>query len=168
VTRRRSDPFARGALCQARPGVGFAQANQVVTILEQLPGARVRIAYGAVTDFTVPEATLRPLAPGARATDPETSHRAAQAQTPAKLTAGQRAALQALAVAGEGGLTDFELAERTDRKQTSIGVRRGELVKAGLVSATDVVRPSDTQSDAMVWRITDLGLSVWSDLRGAA
>lgn len=173
MTRRRAsgDRLVRGQIVTARPGADFAQANQPVTVLEVLPGDRARIAYGAVTDLIVPAGLLQSYAPGARATDPVTSHRAAAAQTDRKLTAGQRAALHALAVAGSDGLTDFELAERTERKQTSIGVRRGELVKAGLVVATDEVRPSDTQSDALVWRITDLGVTVWTDLnqqRGAA
>lgn len=167
---RKRGSFVRGALCHARPGAGFAQANQVVTILEPLPGDRVRIAYGQVTDLIVNTRHLTPLVAAARLTDPATSHQAASAQTAPRVTTGQRAVLDTLALIGDEGLTDFELAERTGIKQTSIGVRRGELVKAGLVEATGAVRPSDTHSDAKCWRITTAGVAVWTDLqqRGAA
>lgn len=63
-------------------------------------------------------------------------------------------ALAVLTAAGSSGLTDFELAERTGIAQTSIGVRRGELVKAKLVEKTAMRRPSPSGSAAIVWRIT--------------
>lgn len=159
-----------GQLCSSRPDADFAQNGEVVTVLESLPGDRVRIAYAAVTNFVVPAHTLTLLTPGARGTDPGTSHRAAGGQKGPKLYAAHRQVLAALVEAGDRGLTDFELAERTGRKQTSFGVRRGELVKAGLVRAGEAVRPSDTSSDARVWVVTDLGVEVWRDLqkRGAA
>lgn len=172
MTRRKAPPFPRGSMCRACAGADFAQANQIVTVLEVLPNDRVRIKYGDVTDLTVSVRWLEPFTAAARVTDPVTSRRAAQAQTHAKLTAGQRVVLDALALVADAGLTDFELAEQTGRKQTSIGVRRGELTKAGLVEATSAVRPSDTGSDALVWRLTVDGVAVWSDLtraeRGAA
>lgn len=56
------------------------------------------------------------------------------------------------------GLTDFELAERTDTAQTSIGVRRAELVKAGMIVPTLHRRPSPTGANAIVWRITSVGV----------
>ncbi len=151
-----------GQLCAARPNVGYAQAGEVVTVLETLPGDRVRVAYGTVTDLVVPVVTLAPLPPSARSTDPGTSHMAAaRATVPMKLYAGQRRALHAIVAAGQRGLNDFELADRTGSKQTSIGVRRGELARAGLVTRSGRRRPSDTGEPADVWIATDLGIDVW-------
>lgn len=56
------------------------------------------------------------------------------------------------------GLTDFELAARTDTAQTSIGKRRGELEKAGLIVATTTRRPSPSGAQATVYRITSQGV----------
>jgi len=86
----------------------------------------------------------------ARRTDPDTSHLAAAQQTPTKKRPWTRA-LDALKLAGTAGLNDFELARQTGIKQTSIGVRRGELVKAGLVNNSGHKRPSDTGSPSIVW-----------------
>ena len=87
----------------------------------------------------------------ARRTDPDTSHLAAAQQTPSKKATNQTRALEALKLAGTAGLNDFELARQTGIKQTSIGVRRGELVKAGLVNNSGHKRPSDTGSPSIVW-----------------
>jgi uncharacterized protein YdaL len=57
------------------------------------------------------------------------------------------------------GLTDFELAARSGLQQTSIGKRRGECMKAGLVEAAPATRPAPSGSLAQVWRITDAGLA---------
>lgn len=57
------------------------------------------------------------------------------------------------------GLTDFELAEITGIQQTSIGVRRGDLVKLGFVMETRIRRPSPTGSPAIVWVITNDGIA---------
>lgn len=56
-----------------------------------------------------------------------------------------------------GGLTDFELASVMGRQQTSIGKRRGELVRAGLIIGTTERRPSPSGSAAIVWKITPEG-----------
>lgn len=90
--------------------------------------------------------------PTARRTDPWTSHEAARrASKGAK--SNRMAAL--IALREHGPLTDFELAEITGVAQTSIGVRRGELVKAGLVEKVPGVRrPSPSGSPAQVWRAT--------------
>lgn len=90
--------------------------------------------------------------PTARRSDPWTSHEAARRATPRAASNRQRAwaALRAY-----GPMTDFELAEITGVAQTSIGVRRGELVKAGLVEKVPGVRrPSPSGSPAQVWRAT--------------
>lgn len=96
-------------------------------------------------------------APVARNSDPETSHQAAAA---AALRAGtdRALALRALTRAGDRGLTDFELEGKTGIKQTSIGKRRGELVRSGYVEFAGMKRPAPSGSPAMVWRITERGL----------
>ena len=117
----------------------------------------------ALTLFEIVDGQLQPLVfdePTARAIDPITSHQAAAAVAP-RATSFRALALVALAAAGHDGLNDFELAERVSRRrpvgQTSIGVRRKELVTAGLVEATDRTRPSTTGTPALVWRITERG-----------
>ena len=88
----------------------------------------------------------------ARTTDPDTSHAAAR-DARALSSPHRRLALQVLREAGDHGLTDFELAARTGVPQTSIGVRRKELVRAGLVEPTDERRLSPSGSKAIVWRV---------------
>ena len=103
-------------------------------------------------------------APTARASDPDTSH---QAGARAKLTAGhgRRLALEALAAAHRadhvypGGMTDFELAAVTGIQATSVGKRRLELQRAGLVAKTDLHRLSPSGSPSIVWAITPAGLA---------
>ena len=73
---------------------------------------------------------------------------------------GRFKVLAALVRAGRRGLTDFEYGD-TGLKQTSAGVRRHELQKMGLCEPTGLKRPSDTQSDAEVYRVTTEGLRVW-------
>lgn len=163
--------YTVGQQVLARPGSAIAQGGTIeqrtITILEVLTGDRYRVAYGAVKDLIVHASSLQPIAPSARATDPGTSHAAARnASKPWKLYAGQRRALHAIVMAGDRGLNDFELAARTGSKQTSIGVRRGEIAKAGLVRRTGNTRPSDTLEPADVWVATDLGRQVWRELCG--
>jgi hypothetical protein len=86
----------------------------------------------------------------ARLTDPSTSHEAAAGATSRAQT--HRDLALATIRAHAGGLTDFELADLTGIQQTSIGVRRHELVKAGLVFRTVNRRPSPSGSAAIVWR----------------
>lgn len=90
--------------------------------------------------------------PTARISDPATSYAAAQ---DAQLNAGtnRRLAYDTLIAAGSRGLTDFELAALTGVAQTSIGVRRKELVRAGYVEATPWRRPAPSGSMAIVWRV---------------
>lgn len=89
--------------------------------------------------------------PTARTSDPDTSHAAAR---DARVRAGthRAKALEALRAAGARGLTDFELAALTGIAQTSIGVRRKELLRAGYVEATELRRPAPSGSAAIVWR----------------
>ena len=56
-----------------------------------------------------------------------------------------------MALANRGPLTDFEIADFTGWQQTSIGKRRGECAKAGLVIDTGKRRASPSGSSAIVW-----------------
>lgn len=87
--------------------------------------------------------------PTARYGDPATSHQAAEKAAPRAKT-NREIALRILKES-PGGLTDFELSARSGIAQTSIGVRRGELVKQGLVRATKKRRPSPSGSPSIVW-----------------
>jgi len=76
-------------------------------------------------------------------------------------------ALRALAAAGHRGLTDFELADATGKAQTSIGVRRKELVTLGLAErAPGQSRPSPSGTPSIVWRCTSDGFKKAKELRG--
>ncbi len=90
-------------------------------------------------------------APLARATDPQTSHDAPNRD---RLSAHRLAALNALAL---GDATDFELEARTGIKQTSVGKRRGELVRMGYVENTGLRRLTPSGSTSIVWGLTDAG-----------
>lgn len=96
--------------------------------------------------------------PAARASDPSTSHAAAQ---DAKVHASKGRIL-VLTCLFNGPLTDFELAARTGWQQTSIGKRRGECVAKGwvevnIVDGVKVKRPTPSASLALTWRITHSG-----------
>lgn len=98
-------------------------------------------------------------APSFRASDPETSRDAAALASLTAPTVRQRA-LAALRAAGADGLTDFELAEIVGRQQTSAGVRRKELERAGLVvvllgaDGRPVRRSTPSGATALVWIAT--------------
>lgn len=94
--------------------------------------------------------------PKARLTDPATSHQAAALNT--RVAEGHRArAERALHAAGAVGLTDFELADATDLAQTSVGKRRLDLVRLGLVcplfdtDGKQVTRLAPSGSRSLVW-----------------
>lgn len=85
--------------------------------------------------------------PTARHTDPETSWQAAAKKQPT--TATDRAkVLDALL---QGPASDFTIAERTGIIPTSCGVRRGELVKAGLVKDSGKREKNERGSTVIVW-----------------
>lgn len=105
-----------------------------------------RLPSGAVVNIEQPSL----FGPGARRTDPDTSHRAA-ADAALHARTHRARALHALRHAGRDGLTDFELADRTGIAQTSIGKRRGELRDAGLVVDSGNRRPAPSGSAAVVW-----------------
>jgi hypothetical protein len=94
--------------------------------------------------------------PKARLTDPATSHQAAALN--ARVAEGHRArAERALHAAGPAGLTDFGLADATGLAQTSVGKRRLELLRAGLVcplfdaDGKQVTRLAPSGARSLVW-----------------
>jgi hypothetical protein len=94
---------------------------------------------------------------GARATDPDTSHRAA-AEHKALRSRDRREVLRLHC--RFNGLTDFELATLMDRQQTSVGKRRCELRDLGLIENSGMKRSAPSGSLAIVWRITARGRHV--------
>jgi hypothetical protein len=97
--------------------------------------------------------------PVARSTDPETSHEAAKDAT-FKASTNRLKALYALSMRP---MTDYELAEFTGLQQNSIGKRRGDCAKAGLVEPLlieekPVKRPGPTGSKCLVWKLTERGI----------
>lgn len=99
----------------------------------------------------------------ARSTDPDTSQAAAARQTTNKVRTEHRVVLELLQWEP---LSDFELAKRASQslrrpiKQTSIGVRRGELVRLGLVCDSGRKGKSDTGTACILWQITNSGRQV--------
>jgi predicted transcriptional regulator len=96
------------------------------------------------------------VAPGARNTDPSTSHLAAAEHR--ALRGKDRRDVLRLHALNPAGLTDFELASRMGRQQTSVGKRRGELRDLGLIEDSNLRRRAPSQSQAIVWKITPRGL----------
>ena len=94
--------------------------------------------------------------PRTRGTDWSTSIDAANSL---RATSDRLLALRTL-VDHPAGLTDFELAAMTRKQQTSIGKRRGELTRAGLVEVAlnengkPVKRHAPSGALALVWRPT--------------
>ena len=103
--------------------------------------------------------------PGARNTDPDTSHMA-DAET-------SKAADQNLVLLTHAdhpdGLTDFELGAIHGRQQTSLGKRRHDLEHADvpLIEFAGLKRPAPSGSLARVWRITAAGIAAANRLRKA-
>lgn len=157
-------------LAVVQPGCGYAD-GQTVCVIESLPNDRVRITYGKVDPskgIIVPEKHLRPNVATFAPQDGDTSADAARTFTLDRLTLDERLTLEAISEAGADGLTDFELAARTGRKQTSLGVRRGALVKAGMVVHNGLKRDSDTGTPSKVWEITEHGLAMLRRYRTGA
>lgn len=96
--------------------------------------------------------------PLARATDPETSHQAADdAKRNVRMT---RAQVLLAHASHPGGLTDYELADIVGLQQNSAGKRRGDLRDAGLIEATNIRAPGPSGSSCIVWRITREGIEM--------
>jgi hypothetical protein len=93
--------------------------------------------------------------PGARDSDPRTSHEAAQRDP--YIRAHDRMLTLMDHFHHPDGLTDFELAANNNRQQTSLGKRRGELRDMGLIYDTGRTRPAPSGSSAIVWALTTKG-----------
>lgn len=107
--------------------------------------------------------------PGARTSDPETSHRAAAA---IKLRAGTQRTilLQSFALdwsAGGNGLTDEEAMERTEGVSASseYAKRCSELREAGWIAPTGAHRKGNSGADRIVSQLTELGRAALSQVR---
>jgi DNA-binding transcriptional ArsR family regulator len=100
--------------------------------------------------------------PNARKIDPVTSHAAA---VDASFRASKHRMLALKTLHKFGPLTDYELAYRTGLQQNSVGKRRKDCQDAGLVDffmndiGEKVKRPAPSGSKALVWKITDAGIS---------
>lgn len=101
--------------------------------------------------------------PGARNTDPDTSHSAANANP--KLREADRRMVLLIHAMFPNGLTDYDLAHHTGRQQNSVGKRRGELRDEGLIAATTERRPAPSGAMCIVWRITLRGIWKAAELR---
>jgi hypothetical protein len=100
----------------------------------------------------------------ARSSDPSTSHAAARRGL--SVRASDRRKVLFVHYDNPDGLTDFELADRVGRQQTSAGKRRGELRDAGYIEDALIRRLAPSGSSAIVWRITLQGRRVAARLQG--
>lgn len=104
---------------------------------------------------------LRPFTTIARTSDPDTSHAAGQSISSERRRQVHQHILDVLAA--HGPCTDFDLARLVAPlvgypiKQTSVGVRRKELVRLGLVADSGQRGSSDTGATAIRWQITTAG-----------
>lgn len=65
------------------------------------------------------------------------------------------AVLEAIAGAGDAGVTDDEIGEILDWSYSKLGPRRRELVEGGWVEDSGRLRESNSGVDVIVWRITE-------------
>jgi hypothetical protein len=97
--------------------------------------------------------------PTARKTDPDTSHEAAKDAT---FKASKHRTLALFTLYDHGPMTDYELAAVTGLQQNSIGKRRGECMRVGLVrkfvvGGEEQKRPAPSGSMSQVWTLTPRG-----------
>jgi hypothetical protein len=103
--------------------------------------------------------------PGARDSDPETSHLAAGAHP--KIRGKDRINCLLAHASNPAGLTDYELAAIVGRQQNSAGKRRTELRDRGLVEDSGIRRKNErTGANCIVWRITTLGKHLMGGWQG--
>ena len=139
-------------------------------LMQQGPDVRMVDINGM--SVTVPRTKLVAAPPDSRNNDPGTSHAAAAQQQGTKVEGDRRLVLRMFAM--HGLLNDFELAHKATEwsraearrvgateyrpyYQTSLGKRRLELVRMGLVEDTGFTSPSDSGSESTVWTITPAG-----------
>jgi len=106
------------------------------------------IPSGAVKRRAIKTQSVAP----ARASDPETSIQAANANQ--EIRGAQRIKVyEFLKSVGPRGATDFEIGQALSILRTSAGKRRKELCELGHVEDSGMRRQTDTGSSGIVWRI---------------
>lgn len=133
--------------------------SRCVLLSTNLDGSRWLLAWHGGTVCVDGRHCTQPTRPGVRHSDPETSHRAWEAQNEVRISHGQLKVLLALRDAGDWGMTDHEHEAVNGLLQDSAGKRRLELKRRGLVDEkTGFKRPSPRGEKAQVWVITTAGL----------
>lgn len=74
----------------------------------------------------------------------------------------RRQVLDAIAAAGDHGLTDWQIHEHLGCRLYSAAPRRGELVRDGWVIDSGRRRETDSTSTAIVWILSPEGRQQWS------
>lgn len=138
---------------------GWSDHDWLLDPPHQLGSTVKLVRWDYQTTVEVPRRLLRTNA-NARATDPSTSWAAAAQQTPDKMRDSHRLVLRLLRK--HGPANDFELArfaksEGITTSQTSIGKRRLELVRLGMVIDSGTTAPSDLGCDSIRWKLTNDG-----------
>jgi hypothetical protein len=95
-----------------------------------------------------------------RSDAPETEREAALAVYPRTGTARRRV-LDAIALAGDRGMTDEELSLSLELRLYTAAPRRHELLEDGWVEDSQQRRPTTTGSLAVVWKLTPAGWDQW-------
>lgn len=127
------------------------------------PGAWLWVPVGMVDVGAVQVSPAR-----VRLSDPDTAH-AAAVRTAEQLRDQHWLVLDALVAAGAVGMLDHDHESVSGLGQDSAGKRRGELVRLGLVEASDRKRETSRKRLAIVWVVTARGRQVWQvSRRGAA
>lgn len=129
-----------------------------VLLSTNLDGSRWLLTWTGSTICVDARHCTQPTRPGVRNSDPDTAHRAWEAQNTARISNGQLKVLLALAAAGDWGMTDHEHEPVNGLLQDSAGKRRLELVRKGLVAErTGFKRATPRGEKAQVWAITAAG-----------
>lgn len=161
-----------------------ALAGLGVSVAEEAP--KVVDVDQPSEQFRIPERAVRQMEIGAEFTDPDggtpvlpspddnrvgafhapasgapvTERRAAVLAYPNTGT-GRRKVLDAIAAAGERGMTDDEVAGETGMYRYSAAPRRNELLRDGWVEDSGRTRTNERGGQSEVWVLTDAGRSQW-------
>lgn len=173
---RRQDNFQilDAAFKRLRAADPTKSADEILEQITRPPAITMRDWQRLIPKFSqyarrLPPPLTRAQVSPSRDTDPDTAQIAALINS--SLRGRQRVdVLLALYDCGERGATDFELSEHcsnaeTKMLRTSAGKRRKELVDVGCAMITDDRRSTDTDSPAVVWRITSLGRKAVEQIR---
>lgn len=133
-------------------------SNMIWTVTSRRPDGSYRLETDRTYCYADPQFVT--IIGAARTSDPDTSHAAAAAQTDMKVRDMHRLVLCLLE---RGPMSDFDLAreatliQKRAVKQTSIGVRRKELERLGLVCDSGRRGVSDTGTSCVRWMLTHAG-----------